>query len=119
MKQLAKREEQIMHAIWKLKMAFIRDVIEELPEPKPHYNTIATIIKIVEKKGYLRSKKIGNTHMYEPVISLEEYRDRHLLDLKKNYFGNSFPRMLAHFAKDEKLSNDEVEELMKIIKSKK
>lgn len=117
MQQLTKREDQIMQVVWKLKQAFIRDIIEELPEPKPHYNTVATIVKILVKKGVLKSEKIGNTHQYSSAIDFESYRDENLSNVKKKFFGNSFPKMMAYFAKEENLSEEEVQELLEIIKS--
>ena len=119
MSRLAKREDQIMQIVWRLKTVFIRDIIEELPEPKPHYNTVATIVKILVKKGFLKSEKLGNTHQYSPAIDFEKYRDEHLVNIKKTYFGNSFPKMIAHFAKKEKLTDAEIAELIKIIESQK
>lgn len=118
-RQLTKGEDQIMQIVWRLKTVFIRDIIEALPQPKPHYNTVATIVKILVKKGFLKSEMLGNTHQYSAIINFEDYREKHLVDIKKNYFGNSFPTMIAHFAKAENLSNEELEELIKIIKSQK
>lgn len=108
-----------MQIVWRLKAVFIRDIIEELPPPKPHYNTVATIVKILVKKGFLESELLGNSHRYSPAVNFEEYRDKHLGEIKKKYFGNSFPKMLAHFAKKEKLSEEEINELLRIIQSKK
>lgn len=119
MKKLTGREDQIMQIVWRLKTAFIRDIIDGLPEPKPHYNSVATIVKILVKKGFLKSEMLGNTHQYSPAIELEDYRQKDLVNIKKKYFGNSFSRMIAHFAKDENLSEEELEELMRIIKSQK
>ncbi len=119
MDQLTKREEQIMQVIWRLEKAFIRDIVDELPAPKPHYNTVATIIKILVKKGVLKSEKMGNMHRYSPAINFEDYREDHIADIKEKYFDNSFPKMLAHFAKKENLTEAEKEELIKIIQSKK
>lgn len=120
MKELTKREDQIMQIVWRLKTAFIRDIIEEFPEPKPHYNTVATIVKILaNKKGYLKAELMGNTHQYSPTTDFETYKDGYFEEMKKNYFGNSFPKMLAHFAKKEELTDAEKEELIIIIKSKK
>nr|WP_321234934.1 BlaI/MecI/CopY family transcriptional regulator [uncultured Psychroserpens sp.] len=119
MEKLTKREDQIMQIIWDLKTAFIRDVIEKLPEPKPHYNSVATIIKILVKKGILKSEKIGNTHLYSPVAEFEDYRDKNLTDIKKKFFGNSLPKMMAYFAKEESLSDEEISELIEVIKSNK
>ncbi len=119
MKQLAKREDQIMQIVWKLKTVFIRDIIEALPEPKPHYNTVATIVKILVKKGFLKSEMLGNTHQYSPAVDMEKYRDEHIINIKKKYFGNSLPKMIAYFAKKENLSKQELEELAQLIKSEK
>ncbi|MFK7773521.1 MAG: BlaI/MecI/CopY family transcriptional regulator [Saprospiraceae bacterium] len=119
MKELTKREDQIMQIVWRLKKAFIRDIVEELPEPKPHYNTVATLVKILVKKGVLQSEKIGNTHEYSPTSDFETYREESLTDIKEKFFENSLPKMLAHFAKKETLTEAEKEELIKIIKSKK
>ena len=117
MKQLTTREEQIMQIVWRLNKVFIRDVIHKLPNPKPHYNSVATIVKILVKKGFLRSEKIGNTHQYSPLILLEDYRRKHLENIKKKYFGNSFPKLLAHFAREENLSEQEIAEIIQIIQS--
>ncbi|MBA4056725.1 MAG: transcriptional regulator [Marivirga sp.] len=119
MKQLTKAEDQIMQIVWRLKTVFIRDVIEELPDPKPHYNTVATIVKILVKKGFLTSELLGNTHQYSAIIGFEEYREKYLVNVKKNYFGNSLPNMIAYFAKGENLSESEIKELIKVIKSQK
>ena len=119
MEKLTKREDQIMQIVWKLKKVFIRDVIEHLPEPKPHYNSVATIIKILVKKGVLKSVMIGNTHQYIPVVEFDTYRDTNLANIKKKFFENSFPKMMAYFAKEENLPEEKLAELIDIIKSNK
>lgn len=119
MKKLTKREDQIMEIVWSLEKASIRDILQGFPEPRPHYNTVATIVKILVKKGVLEAKLIGNTHQYSPTQDFDEYRDEQLNAVKKKFFNNSFTKMMAHFAKKEKLSEDEIEELVRIIKSKK
>lgn len=120
MKPLTKREEQIMQIVWKLEKAFIREIVEAFPDPKPHYNTVATIVKILEReKNVLKSEKLGNMHRYSPMFSFEEYREKHLSDIKSKFFENSLPKMLAHFARKENLTEAEQEELIKIIKSEK
>ncbi|MCB0633311.1 MAG: BlaI/MecI/CopY family transcriptional regulator [Saprospiraceae bacterium] len=118
MKELTKREEQIMEIVWRLKKAFIRDILGEFPEPQPHYNTVATLVKILEKKGVLQAEMIGNTYEYSPTQDFEAYREEFLEEVKERFFDNSLPKMLAHFAKKEKLSEAEKEELIRIIKSK-
>jgi BlaI family transcriptional regulator, penicillinase repressor len=119
MQKLGKREEQIMQVIWKLEKVFIKEIIEELPEPKPHYNTVATMVKILKEKGFLEAEKLGNTYRYSPLVKLEEYRAKDVANIKKKYFGNSFSKMIAHFAKEEKLSDQELDDLIHIIKSNK
>lgn len=119
MKKLTDREDQIMQIIWKTQGVFIRDIVEAFPNPKPHYNTVATIVKILVKKGFLKSEKFGNTDCYSSVIQMESYRKAHIEDIKAKYFSNSLPKMMAHFAKQEKLSDKEIDELISIIKSKK
>lgn len=117
MKELTKREEQIMEIVWRLRKAVIRDIVDEFPEPQPHYNTVATLVKILEKKGVLQSEMIGNTYEYSPTQDFEEYRESYLESVKEKFFDNSLPKMLAHFAKKENLSEAEREALIKIIKS--
>ena len=107
-----------MNIIWRLKKAVIRDIVDEFPEPKPHYNTVATLVKIMVKKGALQSVKIGNTHVYSPAQDFESYRDEHLGSIKERFFDNSLPKMMAHFAKSEQLTDQERKELIKIIQSK-
>ncbi|MFT6808955.1 MAG: BlaI family penicillinase repressor [Saprospiraceae bacterium] len=119
MKELTKREDQIMTIIWNLKEAVIKDIVEQFPEPQPHYNTVATLVKILVKKGVLNSKKIGNTHLYSPTQNFESYKEDAISDIKIKFFDNSFPKMLAHFAKKEKMSAAEREELIRLIKSNK
>lgn len=116
--ELTKREDQIMQIVWRLEKAFIRDVLDELPEPKPHYNTVATLVKILVKKGVLKSEMMGNTHQYSPVQGFDEYRDTQISDIKEKFFENSFSKLVAHFAKNESLTAEEREELINIIKSK-
>ncbi|NHF59546.1 BlaI/MecI/CopY family transcriptional regulator [Flavobacteriaceae bacterium TP-CH-4] len=119
MQKLTKREDQIMQLIWQSDGMFIRDIVERLPHPKPHYNTVATIVKILVKKGFLTSEKLGNVDRYNAVVSMEAYRKEDISNIKKKYFDNSFSKMMAHFAKQEQLTDEEIQELIAIIKSKK
>ena len=119
MVKLARREEQIMQVFWELNKAFIRDIIPLLPDPKPHYNSVATIVKILEEKGFLDHESAGNMHVYFPVISRENYQQFALKDVVSQYFDNSYPRMLAFFAKEQNLSEKELTEIVNIIKKEK
>jgi BlaI family transcriptional regulator, penicillinase repressor len=116
--KLAKREEQIMQVFWDLEKAFIRDIIPMLPDPKPHYNSVATMVKILEEKGFLDHETIGNVHCYFPVVGREEYQKYAMKDIVSQYFDNSYPRMLAFFAKEQNLTQEEMKEILDIIKSK-
>lgn len=119
MQKLAKREEEYMHVLWELKKAFIKDVVEQLPEPKPHYNTVATIIKILEEKGFLSHTTYGNSNQYYPLISKEAYQQSAVGEMVHNYFGNSYLNMVSFFAKKEKISAEELESIIQMIKDKK
>jgi BlaI family penicillinase repressor len=119
MQKLAKREEQIMQVFWAIGKAFIKEVIPELPDPKPHYNSVATMVKILEEKGFLGHESIGNIFSYFPVISKEDYQKHAMKDIVSQYFDNSYPNMLAFFAKEQKLSDQELNDIMRIIKAKK
>src|SRR6187402_568030 len=117
--KLAKREEQIMQVYWELGHAFIKEVIPLLPDPKPHYNSVATMVKILEDKGFLGHETIGNIFSYYPLISREDYQKHAMKDIVSDYFDNSYPRMLAFFAKEQNLSEAELNEILQMIKSKK
>jgi len=116
MQKLAKREEQIMQVFWTLGNAFIKEVIPEMPDPKPHYNSVATMVKILEDKGFLVHETIGNIYRYSPAISKEEYQRHTLGDIVTQYFDNSYSKMLTFFARDEKISEEEVNEILQNIK---
>lgn len=119
MQKLAKREEEIMQACWHLGKAFIKEIIAELPDPRPHYNSVATMVRILEEKGFLSHETFGNTFQYFPVVSKEEYQNQAFDDIVRKYFNNSYPRMLAYFAKEQKISKDELKEILELIQSQK
>ncbi len=115
MKQLTRAEEQIMQILWKLDKAFVKDIIVHLPEPKPAYNTVSTIVRILEKKGFVGYKAYGKTHEYYPLVDKPEYTQKYLRNFVKNYFSNSYKQMVSFFAKEEKLSISEMEEMRQLI----
>jgi BlaI family transcriptional regulator, penicillinase repressor len=115
MKHLTKAEEQIMQILWKLEKAFVKDIMVHLPDPKPAYNTVSTIVRIMEKKGFVGYKAYGKTHEYFPLISKPEYTKKFLRGFVKDYFSNSYKQMVSFFAKDEKLSITEMEEMRRLI----
>jgi len=119
MKKLAKREEQIMKVFWELGQAFIKEIIPHLPDPKPHYNSVATIVKILEEKGFLDHEIVGNVYRYFPTVSKEMYQKHDMKDIVEKYFDNSYPRMLAFFAKEQNLSENELREILALIKKEK
>jgi BlaI family penicillinase repressor len=113
MKELTRAEEQIMQILWKLERAFVRDIVEAFPDPKPAYNTVSTIVRILEKKGVVAHKAYGNTHEYFPIISRDEYKKKFLRSFLGRYFGGSFPEMVSFFAGDRDLSLEELEDIQK------
>ena len=115
MKKLTKAEEQIMQILWELERGFVKDIIKHLPQPKPAYNTVSTIIRILEKKGFVSHQAYGNSHEYFPVINKEEYTKAYLKSIMKNYFSDSFQEMVSFFASEENMSIEELEELRKMI----
>ncbi|MEJ7736478.1 MAG: BlaI/MecI/CopY family transcriptional regulator [Chitinophagaceae bacterium] len=118
-KNLTKTEEQLMQVLWKLGQGFLKDIIENIPEPKPHSNTIATILKILVEKGFVRYLIQGRNNLYIPKITKEEYGKKTMNQLVKGYFENSPAKLVSQFVSDNKLSVKELEELLLQIKSSK
>ena len=114
-KDLTKAEEQIMQVLWQLEKAFVKDVIDELPLPKPAYNTVSTIIRILETKGFIGHEAFGKAHQYHPLISKEAYKRYATEKLLGNYFENSVESMFSFFVKEEKLDLSDVDEILKMI----
>jgi BlaI family penicillinase repressor len=114
MQKLTKAEEQIMQILWDLEKGLVRDVIDKLPDPKPAYNTVSTVIRILEKKGFVDHKAYGTTYEYFPLINKEEYTRVHFSHLMENYFNNSFPEMAAFFARENNLSLEELQDMIKM-----
>lgn len=119
MQKLTNKEEEIMHILWKLEKAFVKDVLSEIEYDKPHYNTLSTIIRNLEEKGYVSHNAYGNTHQYFPVVSKEDYRKGFMSNAIENYFNNSYKSMISFFAKEEKISADELREILDMIEKKK
>jgi BlaI family penicillinase repressor len=112
MKELTRAEEQIMHVLWYLKEAYIKDIIERLPEPKPAYNTVSTVVRILEKKGFVGHEAFGKTHRYRPLVAKEDYTQAFLKSFVRNYFSDSYQELVSFFAKDRDLSISELEEIL-------
>jgi len=115
MQKLTNKEEEIMHILWKLKKAFVKEVMVEIIEEQPHYNTLSTIVRNLEEKGFVSHHAFGNTHQYYPIVSLEEYRKRFMHTAIDNYFNSSYKNMVSHFAKEEKISAAELREILVMI----
>lgn len=115
MKELTKAEEQIMQVLWKLKKGFVNDLLDQLPAPKPAYNTVSTIIRILERKGFVGHTAFGKTHEYYPLIDKKEYTRFVSKSLLNNYFSNSMGQMVSFFSREKGLSITELEALREII----
>ncbi|WP_285010343.1 BlaI/MecI/CopY family transcriptional regulator [Pedobacter faecalis] len=115
-KDLTKAEEQIMQILWQLEKSFVKDIIDHLPEPKPAYNTVSTIVRILETKGFVDHENFGKSHKYYPLISKEDYKRHATEKLLGGYFENSVESMFSFFVKEEKLDLNDVDEILKMIK---
>jgi predicted transcriptional regulator len=117
MKELTKAEDQIMQILWKLNKGFVKDVIAQIPDPKPAYNTVSTIIRILENKGFVAHKSYGKTHEYYPVIDRDTYRSFYLKNLLRNYFGGKIEQLVSFFVKDNDMDISDMEEILKHVES--
>lgn len=115
MKKLTKAEEEIMQVLWDIKRGIVRDIIKKLPDSKPAYTTVSTIIRILETKGFVDHKSYGKTHEYFPIVSKDEYSKQFLNNFVSDYFSNSYKKLVSFFAKEEKLSISDLNDLKKII----
>jgi BlaI family transcriptional regulator, penicillinase repressor len=114
--KLTTAEEEIMQILWELGEGTVRDVLEKYESKNPAYNTVSTLIKILEKKNYVSHKTYGNTHVFYPIVQKDEYAKNHLSKFMKEYFDNSFPAMASFFAKNNNITVDEFEEILENIK---
>ena len=119
MQKLTNKEEEIMQILWKLKKAFVKEVMAEISEDQPHYNTLSTIVRNLEEKGFVSHNAFGNTHQYYPIVSLEDYRKRFMNTAIDNYFNSSYKNMVSFFAKEEKISAAELREILTMIENQK
>jgi predicted transcriptional regulator len=115
-KEMTKAEEQIMQILWKLEKCMVNDILVHFPDPKPAYTTVSTIIRILEKKGFVDHKAYGNTYEYYPVISKEKYKRDYFKGFLKGYFSNSFTDLVSFFSKNDELDIQEMETIMKMLK---
>jgi BlaI family penicillinase repressor len=121
MNALTKAEEQVMQILWTRREGFVKDLLEDFPDPKPAYNTVSTIIRILEKKGFVEHRSFGKSHLYYPAISRDRYRQERFSNLMHDYFNNSMKQVLSHFGKSGSLDikeADEIIEMMEALKQK-
>jgi BlaI family transcriptional regulator, penicillinase repressor len=119
LKELTRAEDQVMQILWELKKGFIKDILEKMPDPKPAYNTVSTIVRILETKGFIGHKAYGKTHEYYPLIPKDKYTRFFLNNMIKGYFDGSFQNLVSFFAKENKLSSKDVEKLLDELKNHK
>lgn len=112
MKELTKAEDQVMQILWQIEKGFVKDIIEQMPNPKPAYNTVSTIVRILEGKGFVDHTSFGKTHEYFPIISKDKYSKFYLNNMLKGYFNGSFQNLVSFFAKDNKLDVTDLDALV-------
>ena len=119
MEKLTHQEEMIMLHIWQLKECVVKDIINTMEEPRPPYTTVASVVRNLEQKGYLNSKKYANVYVYTPRIDEDEYKKNFMSTVVKSYFENSYKELVSFFVKEEKISPEELEEIIKMIEKRK
>ena len=112
MRELTKAEEQVMLILWEMKEGLVKDVIDKMDPPKPAYNTVSTVIRVLEGKGFLDHKAIGNTHIYFPLISEEQYKHFAFDKVMNNYFENNYQSLVSFLVKEKNMDMEELDELI-------
>jgi len=112
--QLTKAEEQVMQILWDLGEGLVKDIRDRFEEPRPARNTVSTVVRVLEKKGFIGHRAFSNVHLYHPLVSKKEYSKRQLFGLMESYFDNSFPAMASFFAKEKDLSMKELNGLLDV-----
>jgi len=118
MKKLTSQEEEAMLIIWKTGEGCVKDYLDNYPEPKPPYTTLASVIKNIEKKNFIGARKIGNVYLYHAIISQDEYQQAMMSGVVKDYFRDSYKELVTFFAKEQKISSDELKDIIKLIEKK-
>lgn len=119
MKHLTNREEEIMEIFWEKGAIFVKDIVDAMPDPKPHYNTVSTIVRGLEEKGFVGHEQFGNTYRYSAIISREEFSKDTLKNMVGKYFNKSYASVVSMFVEEEKISLEEIKELINQAKSSK
>lgn len=114
-KELTKAEEQIMQILWQLNEAIVKEILEKIPEPKPAYNTVSTVVRVLEGKGFIDHKAYGNSHVYFPLISEDDYKKFTFDKLMKNYFSDSYKSLVSFIADEKNLGLKELDELSELL----
>lgn len=115
MEKLTNKEEELMKILWKLEKAFVKEMASHMPNPKPHYNTLSTVIRKLEEKGFVAHEAFGNTHRYFPIVKKTAYRKKYMSNAIESYFENSYKNVVSFFAKNEKISIEELKEIIQQI----
>jgi BlaI family penicillinase repressor len=113
-KELTRAEEQVMQILWQLKDAIVKDIIEQMPDPKPAYNTVSTVVRVLEGKGFINHKAYGNSHVYFATVKEADYKRFTFDKMMKNYFSNSYQSLVSFLVKEKNLSIKELEELTQL-----
>jgi BlaI family transcriptional regulator, penicillinase repressor len=119
MKHLTNREEEIMDIFWKKGPSFVKEIIDELPDPKPHYNTVSTIVRGLEDKCFVGHAQFGNTYRYAAIITREEFSKDTIKSMVVKYFNKSYASVVSMFVEEEKISLDEIKELIRLTENAK
>lgn len=119
MQRLTNKEEEVMKILWSLKKAFVKEVLAKMKGDKPHYNTLSTIIRNLQEKKYVGYEAFGNTHRYYPLVTKESYRKKFINSTIADYYDNSYKSLVSFFAKEEKISVEELKEIIDLIENKK
>lgn len=112
MKHLTQAEEEVMQYLWQLEKAYVRELLEAFPEPRPAYNTVSTMVRILETKGFVGHEAFGKSHRYYPLVSKEKYRSFAATALVGKYFEGSLPQLVSHLAQKQDLSTQELDALL-------
>ncbi|MDG1572278.1 BlaI/MecI/CopY family transcriptional regulator [Robiginitalea sp. M366] len=119
MHKLTNKEEEVMKLLWKREKAFVKELLADFPEPKPHYNTLSTMVRNLEEKGYVGHEAFGNTHRYFPTVTKEAYRKEFIGETLADFFDHSYKGLVSFFAREEKISADELREIIQHIEKQK
>lgn len=119
MNKLTRKEEELMMILWEMGKGFVKDMLEKYPEPKPHYNTVSTLVRVLQDKGFIDHRQFGNTHEYYPVVSKDEYRRHFIRYVIQDYFNNSYQDVVTYFVEEENIGKEELEGIIRMMNHKK